>query len=103
MSDVPEQKEGRKKRSSGKSSGKSKDKKKKREERVKKAFEGPTKIDLNEIQLGEKLVCGSSFFPPFLPKNSLFLGFFFFFFVCLSIFLGRWGLWLCVQRILSWK
>uniref|UniRef100_A0A7S4JU55 Non-specific protein-tyrosine kinase n=1 Tax=Paramoeba aestuarina TaxID=180227 RepID=A0A7S4JU55_9EUKA len=44
-----------KKKSSGKSGKSSKDKKKKREERVKKAFEGPTKIDLNEIQLGEKL------------------------------------------------
>ena len=55
MSDVPEGGRERRKKSSGKS-GKSKDKKKKREERVKKAFEGPTKIDLNEIQLGEKLV-----------------------------------------------
>jgi hypothetical protein len=25
--------------------------------KLRKAFEGPTKIDLNEIQLGEKLVC----------------------------------------------
>eukprot|EP00008_Paramoeba_atlantica_P011813 CAMPEP_0201488572 /NCGR_PEP_ID=MMETSP0151_2-20130828/19093_1 /ASSEMBLY_ACC=CAM_ASM_000257 /TAXON_ID=200890 /ORGANISM="Paramoeba atlantica, Strain 621/1 / CCAP 1560/9" /LENGTH=620 /DNA_ID=CAMNT_0047873893 /DNA_START=84 /DNA_END=1946 /DNA_ORIENTATION=+ len=44
----------RKKKSSGKS-GKPKDKKKKKEDRIKKAFEGPTKIDLDEIELGEKL------------------------------------------------
>ena len=45
----------KKKKSSGHRSGK--DKKKKRDEKLRKAFEGPTKIALNEIQLGEKLVC----------------------------------------------